>query len=340
MSFKVDQLPVSREALVPDTDSTIFDRSIDSLLSSAIGSPDSPASVQFPLDSDEMAFANMVQHRQASDVPVMEDAADFCVTTAAKRSRTAGEASGDEEMEGETQPDKELLERHVAAGSRPAKPKNPPPPAVTQDPNMASLMAMMTKSMQDADARHTTQLRATREVKDSLHEISEGLQQVRGEVVDLTKEVRENKAELQEQIDVLKEKFDKGSTAAPSTSCYSMDDERFTPQYFEMRNFCVPQESRTDGATLIEVKAFLTSALADPVGEGLPEDVLEKLMRGIHMKFKKAYCVMVNLCLELQPFADLLVTVLSTYAADHLFRGVRGIFVQLQLAPKEEAKKM
>ena len=201
----------------------------------------------------------------------------------------------------------------------------------------SDLMMMMKQMMMKNDAHQKSQKTFTKKVDKSLQELTAGLKTVQTDVVDLTKEVKENKAELDQLRADFVAKDGNRSEGGWSTVAASSRGEDFVPGLIEVRNWCDPSTTREHGVVLSEVQKFFKEAFAVPA-EGLTADTGRILCNGIRMKFKKCYCVTVVIEKDLRPKAELIATHLNDYAADHRFKD-RQLFIALELDPVEEARK-
>ena len=103
-----------------------------------------------------------------------------------------------------------------------------------------------------------------------------------------------------------------------------------------MRNWCKPEESKTDGVEIKQVQDFIKAALmAD-----FPDEQIKALTARIHMQFKKAYSVQVVFPPEMVGRTDTMVSLLRAYATDHPRANSCTVYVSEQECPEDERARV
>ena len=147
---------------------------------------------------------------------------------------------------------------------------------------------------------------------------------------DLSKEVREHRAEL----DDMKLKMD-GSDGCSTFAPSSGSNAEFVASNLEIKNWCEPKLTRTNGGTIVDITKFITDAL-----KGSSQELATTpLCNGIRMQYSRMYAVTVNVPTEFRPCIETIASLMTGYAAANPREGGRSLFVTTQLPPVEAAKK-
>ena len=138
-------------------------------------------------------------------------------------------------------------------------------------------------------------------------------------------------------MDEIKLKFDNGgsdgagSTFAPSSGSAA----EFVATNIEIKNWCEPKLTRTEGGAINEVTAFIKDSLKDTSQEA----AAAQLCNGVRMQYSRMYAVTVGVPVEHRPSIETIASLMTGYAASNPRTGGRSLFVTTQLSPSEAAKK-